>query len=147
MCKIILQARDTHGSNKTKGAKPELQCLTQWKCYKTKHIPPFALIKWRHTSNSACSHYLHPSPVTSSSFPFLILGRTPPGSSRVKRAFFLNISTRNLPAFSLCGTILLSLDLLDFQALFHLLSLPSSCSKSNDWAVPHVLLQQRNVVQ
>lgn len=89
MCKIKLQARDTQSSNKTKGAKPQLHCLTRWKCYKTKHMPPFAFIKWRNTSNSACSHYLHPSLVTtSSSFPFLILGRTPPGSNRVKRAFF-----------------------------------------------------------
>lgn len=79
--------------------------------------------------------------------PLSNFGKDSPRQQQSQKSLFLNISTRNLPSLSLCGTILLSLDLLDFQALFHLLSLPLSCSKSNDWAVPHVLLQQSTTVQ
>lgn len=78
-----------------------------------------------------------PSPSNNIIFiPLSNFGKDTRRQQQSQKSLFLNISTRNLPFPSLCGTILLSLDLLDFQTLFHLLPLRLSCSKSNDWAVP-----------
>lgn len=99
-----------------------------------------------------CSHYLHPSSVTSSSsVPFRVLGRDTLRQQQGQNSLFLNISTRN-PSSSLCGAILLSSSLPEkslnnFKVLFPLFSLLLSCCYVTQLSSHiRVLMQQRNML-